>query len=97
MPVGEELAKLLEIPIKFSEDCISSDAIDTSIGLKPGEVHLLENLRFYSEELVNDKEFSKSLSRHGHIYINDAFGTSHRSHASNVGVTSFSNMLELAG
>ena len=89
MPVGEELAKLLEIPIKFSEDCISSDAIDTSLGLKPGEVHLLENLRFYSEEVANDKKFSRSLSRHGHIYINDAFGTSHRSHASNVGVTSF--------
>ncbi|OUX30202.1 MAG: phosphoglycerate kinase [bacterium TMED264] len=89
IPVGEELAKLLEMPIKFSEDCISSDAIDTSTGLKPGEIHLLENLRFHSEEVENDKEFSKSLSRHGHIYINDAFGTAHRSHASNVGVTSF--------
>jgi len=89
MPVGEELAKLLEMPIKFSDDCISPDAIDTSTGLKPGEVHLLENLRFYKEEIANDEEFSRILSRHGHIYINDAFGTSHRSHASNVGVTSF--------
>ena len=89
IPVGEELAKLLEMPIKFSEDCISSDSIDTSAGLKPGEVHLLENLRFHKEEVVNDIEFSRILSRHGHIYINDAFGTSHRSHASNVGVTSF--------
>ena len=89
MSVGEELAKLLEMPIKFSEDCISSDAIDTSAGLKPGEVHLLENLRFYKEEVENDREFSRILSRHGHIYINDAFGTSHRAHASNVGVTSF--------
>ena len=89
MPVGEELAKLLEMPIKFSEDCISSDAIDTSIGLKPGEVHLLENLRFYNKEIENDKEFSRSLSKHGHIYINDAFGTAHRSHASNVGVVSY--------
>ena len=51
MPVGEELAKLLEMPIKFSDDCISSDSIDTSIGLKSGEVHLLENLRFHKEEL----------------------------------------------
>ncbi len=89
IPVGEELAKLLEMPIKFSEDCISSDAIDTSTGLKPGEIHLLENLRFYNEEVENDKEFSRSLSRHGHIYINDAFGTAHRSHASNVGVSSY--------
>ena len=89
MPVGEELAKLLEMPIKFSEDCISSDSIDTSIGLKPGEIHLLENLRFHNEEVENDKEFSRILSRHGHIYINDAFGTAHRSHASNVGVASY--------
>ena len=89
MPIGEELAKLLEMPIKFSEDCISSDSIDTSIGLKPGEIHLLENLRFYNEEIENDNEFSRILSRHGHIYINDAFGTAHRSHASNVGVASY--------
>ena len=89
MPVGEELAKLLEMPIKFSEDCVSSDSIDTSIGLKPGEIHLLENLRFYNQEIENDKEFARVLSRHGHIYINDAFGTAHRSHASNVGVTSY--------
>ena len=89
MPVGEELATLLEMPIKFSEDCISVDSIDTSIGLKPGEIHLLENLRFYNEEIENDKEFSRVLSRHGHIYINDAFGTAHRSHASNVGVASY--------
>ena len=89
MPVGEELAKLLEMPIKFSEDCISSDSIYTSIGLKPGEVHLLENLRFHKEEVANDVEFSRILARHGHVYINDAFGTSHRSHASNVGVASF--------
>ena len=49
MPVGEHLASLLEIPIKFSSDCISQDAIDTSLSLKPGEVHLLENLRFHKE------------------------------------------------
>ena len=89
MPVGEELAKLLEMPIKFSEDCISSDSIDTSIGLKTGEIHLLENLRFYNEEIENDNQFSRILSRHGHIFINDAFGTAHRSHASNVGVASY--------
>ena len=86
MPAGEELAGLLEMPIKFSHDCISNDALDTSLGLKPGEIHLLENLRFYKQEKQNDSEFSRRLARHGSIYINDAFGTSHRSHASNVGV-----------
>ncbi len=91
IPIGEELAELLEKPIKFSEDCVSEDAIDVSFGLKPGEIHLLENLRFHSEETSNDMEFSSKLAKHGDIFINDAFGTAHRSHASNVGVTSFFN------
>ena len=86
MPVGEELAALLEMPIKFSENCISTDSIDTSISLKQGEVHLLENLRFHPGEENNDMDFASQLSRHGQVYINEAFGTAHRSHASNVGV-----------
>ena len=86
IPVGEHLASLLELPIKFSEDCISQDAIDTSLSLKPGEVHLLENLRFYNEEIQNDSVFANKLSKHGRLYINDAFGTAHREHASNHGV-----------
>ncbi len=86
IPVGESLAGMLEIPIKFSEDCIPQDAIDTSLSLKPGEVHLLENLRFYKEEQDNDSEFSNRLSRHGKLFINDAFGTAHRKHSSNFGV-----------
>ena len=86
IPVGESLASMLEIPIKFSEDCISQDAIDTSLSLKQGEIHLLENLRFYKQEEENDTDFSNKLSRHGRLYINDAFGTSHRVHASNYGV-----------
>jgi len=89
IPIGEELASLLEMPIKFSDNCISTDAIDTSLSLKPGEIHLLENLRFHIGEKTNDPEFSRMLSRHGQIYINDAFGTAHRSHASNVGVISY--------
>ncbi len=84
--VGEALAAMLELPIKFSQDCISQDAIDTSLSLKQGEIHLLENLRFHSEEQENDPEFSRRLSRHGKLYINDAFGTAHRKHASNFGV-----------
>jgi len=87
VPVGEALSDILEIPIKFSHDCISEDAINVTIGLHPGEVHLLENLRFHLGETNNDPEFAGKLARHGQIYINDAFGTAHRSHASNVGVT----------
>ncbi len=84
--VGEELAGLLEMPIKFSDNCVSDDAIDTSLSLKQGEVHLLENLRFHAGEESNDMEFASRLARHGQIFINDAFGTAHRSHASNVGI-----------
>ena len=88
MPTGEKLAELLEMPIKFSHDCVSEDAINVSHNLQPGEVHLLENLRFYNEEANNDSQFSMSLSKHGEIFINDAFGTAHREHASNVGIVS---------
>jgi len=86
IPVGEELAELLEMPIKFSDDCVSNDAIDTSLSLKSGEIHLLENLRFHSGEKSNEHGFASRLARHGQIYINEAFGTAHRAHASNVGV-----------
>ncbi len=86
IPVGETLADLLEKSIKFSHDCVSEDARDVSLGLSSGEVHLLENLRFHKEETSNDFNFSALLAKHGSIYINDAFGTAHRAHASNVGV-----------
>ena len=86
IPAGEKLAELLEMPIKFSNDCISEDAIDVSKNLKDGEIHLLENLRFYNEEIENNSEFASKLAKHGSIYINDAFGTAHREHASNAGI-----------
>ena len=89
IPVGEKLAELIELPIKFSDDCISEDARDVSLGLMPGEIHLLENLRFYNEETDNDARFSELLAKHGEIFINDAFGTAHRPHASNVGVSKY--------
>ena len=82
MPAGEKLAQLLEMPIKFSHDCISENAIDVSRNLKSGEIHLLENLRFHKEEKAGDDEFAKELSKLGDIYVNDAFGTAHRAHAS---------------
>jgi 3-phosphoglycerate kinase len=89
MPAGERLAQLLEMPIKFSHDCISEDAIDVSRNLKSGEIHLLENLRFYDEEINNDTLFASKLAQHGSIYLNDAFGTAHREHASNTGITKY--------
>ena len=87
IPVGETLADLLEMPIKFSDDCVSEDAHDVSLGLRGGEIHLLENLRFHAEETQNDPVFSAKLAKHGQVFINDAFGTAHRNHASNAGVT----------
>ena len=86
---GESLADLLEMPIKFSHDCVSEDAHDVTLGLRSGEIHLLENLRFHIGEEKNDNVFCKNLAKHGEIYINDAFGTAHRSHASNAGITSY--------
>ena len=89
IPVGEKLAELIELPIKFSDNCVSEDARDVSLGLRHGEIHLLENLRFHEEETDNDLRFSELLSKHGEIFINDAFGTAHRPHASNVGVSNY--------
>ena len=91
IPVGETLSDLLEMPIKFSEDCVSDDAIDVSRNLMPGEVHLLENLRFHAGETSNDSRLARKLSRHSSLYVNDAFGTAHRAHASNVKVALSSN------
>jgi phosphoglycerate kinase len=89
IPVGETLAELLEMPIKFSHDCISEDARDISMGIRSGEIHLIENLRFHKGETDNDTAFSSLLAKHGQVYINDAFGTAHRAHASNVGVVKY--------
>ena len=88
-PLIDELESLLNTEIFFSDDCISDEAIETSEDLLPKEIHLLENLRFDSEEKSNNREFAKKLAEHGDIFINDAFGTAHRKHASNVGVLEF--------
>ena len=81
--------KLLGVNVKFADDCIGDDAKQLSSGLKPGEVLLLENLRFYKQEEKGDLDFSKKLSVHGDIYVNDAFGTAHRAHASTTIVAQF--------
>ena len=90
-PVSEELSNILGKEIIFSEDCISDKSFIASSSLEPGQIHMLENLRFHKGELDNCSNFSKLLSFHGDVYINDAFGTAHRSHASNIGVATFFN------
>ncbi|CAN0380403.1 unnamed protein product, partial [Phaeothamnion confervicola] len=81
--------ELLGVPVKFASDCISDEAFKMSNDLKPGEVLLLENLRFYKEEEKGDVGFAQKLARHGHVYVNDAFGTAHRAHASTTIVAQF--------
>lgn len=76
------LSEVFGTEVKFGTDCIGDQAFELSAGLKGGEVLLLENLRFYKEETAGDKDFAEKLSKHGDIYINDAFGTAHRAHAS---------------
>ena len=77
-----ELSKQLGTSVLFAHDCISDNAFAQSAALKPGEVLLLENLRFYKEEEKGNEAFAEKLSKHGDIYVNDAFGTAHRAHAS---------------
>lgn len=81
--------ELLGVPVKFASDCISEEAFKMSNDLKPGEVLLLENLRFYKEEEKGDVGFAQKLARHGHVYVNDAFGTAHRAHASTTIIAQF--------
>ena len=80
---------LLGIEVKFADDCIGEAAFNLSKNLKPGEVLLLENLRFYKEEEKGDEGFAEKLSKHGDIYVNDAFGTAHRAHASTAVIAKF--------
>src|SRR5690606_31052137 len=78
------LQKLLgeSVNVLFANDCIGEEAINKSTGLQPGQVLLLENLRFYKEEEKGDESFAKKVSNLGDVYVNDAFGTAHRAHAS---------------
>lgn len=81
--------EVLGVKVKFASDCIGSVAEEAAANLKPGEVLLLENLRFYKEEEAGDVEFSKKLASLGDIYVNDAFGTAHRAHASTTIIAQF--------
>lgn len=81
-PLVKHLSDVFNTPVLFGTDCIGKEAKEQSSNLKPGQILLLENLRFYNQETDGDVEFAKSLAEHGDIYINDAFGTAHRAHAS---------------
>jgi phosphoglycerate kinase len=83
------LQKLLGIPVDFANDCIGEEAVRKAAALKPGQVLLLENLRFYKEEEKGDKAFAEKLAKLGDVYVNDAFGTAHRAHASTAVIAQF--------
>jgi phosphoglycerate kinase len=83
------LEQRLGMKVKFADDCIGKQAMELSSSLKPGEVLLLENLRFYKEEEKGDENFAKKLALLGDVYINDAFGTAHRAHASTAIIARF--------
>jgi phosphoglycerate kinase len=85
-PVRDKFAEILKKDVKFSEQVVGPDAEKLSHELKEGEVLLLENLRYHAEEEANDPEFCKALAKLADIYINDAFGTAHRAHASTEGI-----------
>lgn len=77
------------ITVKFADDCIGQSAVDLAAGLQPGEVLLLENLRFYKQEEKGDEAFAEKLSKLGTVWVNDAFGTAHRAHASTAVIAKF--------
>jgi phosphoglycerate kinase len=85
-PVAARLAELLGRPVRFAEDCVGVPAAEAAAALAPGEVVLLENLRFHAGETANDPAFADQLAALAEIYVDDAFGAAHRAHASVVGV-----------
>ncbi len=88
-PVAARLSELLGIEVKMAKDVIGPDAKAKAAALKPGEVLLLENVRFHKEETKNDPAFAKEMASMAEIYVNDAFGTAHRAHASTAGLADY--------
>ena len=88
-PIADELSKLLGKEVKLASDVIGESATELTSNMKEGEIVLLENVRFHREETDNDPEFAKKLASFADIYVNDAFGTAHRAHASTAGVANY--------
>ncbi|MBU1098276.1 MAG: phosphoglycerate kinase [Ignavibacteriae bacterium HGW-Ignavibacteriae-2] len=91
-PTAAKLSERLGVEVKFADDCIGEDVKAIVDNMKEGDVVILENLRYHKEEEKNDPEFSKKLAELGDVYINDAFGSAHRAHASTEGVTKYINI-----
>ncbi|MGB0915038.1 MAG: phosphoglycerate kinase [Crocinitomicaceae bacterium] len=87
--IVEHTSNVLGVDIKFGGDCIGKDALEMSADLQPGEVMMLENVRYYKQETTGTESFAETLSKHGDVYVNDAFGTAHRAHASTTVVAKF--------
>ncbi|AIM36226.1 phosphoglycerate kinase [Sphingobacterium sp. SG20118] len=87
--IVSHLSQVLGVDVQFANDCIGEEAVEKAKNLKPGQVLLLENLRFYKEEEKGDVAFAEKLSKLGDVYVNDAFGTAHRAHASTAVVAQF--------
>jgi len=88
-PIAQRLSQLMGLPVSMASDCIGTE-VESKVGaLKEGEILVLENLRFHPEEELNDADFARKLARLADIYVNDAFGTAHRAHASTVGVAKY--------
>jgi phosphoglycerate kinase len=87
--IVDHLSKSIGVTVKFATDCIDENALQMSANLKPGEVLLLENLRFYKQETAGTESFAETLAKHGDCYVNDAFGTAHRAHASTTIIAKF--------
>ncbi len=88
-PVADYLAKLIDAPVTFAKDCLGEPAESAAKALRPGQVLVLENTRFHAGEKKNDPEMAKALASLADLFVNDAFGTAHRAHASTVGVADY--------
>ncbi len=87
--IAEKVQEVLGVQVKFAEDCIGAETEKLAADLEPGEILLLENVRYYKEETAGDKDFAEKLSKLADIYVNDAYGTAHRAHASTTVVAQF--------
>lgn len=87
--IVDQVSKVMGMPIKFVSDCINEESLEASKSLNPGEILLLENVRFYKQETAGTESFAEALAKHGDVYINDAFGTAHRAHASTTIVANY--------
>lgn len=88
-PIAERLSELLGMPVKMAKDVIGESAKELTSNMKEGEIVLLENVRFHAEEEKNDDEFARELASMADVYVNDAFGTAHRAHASTAGIAKY--------